>query len=360
MKRQDINLLLALEENPQGTVRDLASMSGISMTKAFSILKKFEDKKNLNLSVSAIPNYTALGLKNVHVLIKIQYQKIEILQDIIKDYPFIVFQAEIFGDFNGLWIEFDIPVDSSEEIKKLFRILKNRGYIENFQLFEFDSKISYSQLKIENMNLDTLLWEFSWEKWLNEHVELFQDIENPLNSFKKIKIWLKCLDVAVLGEIRFNVRRKNKFIIEALKEPYNVISGATFSRRLKNLKMKCIDSQNLCIDLKIVCDMTRIFLWGYADERILQEINSRMKISPIPFESKFNVNRKNFYWFLQLPSYQISDFLHYFKSIIPELHVNFIDFSRSQRFMINPEAWNENSNMWIMPKIVFPEKKNDY
>lgn len=349
----------ALEKNPMATVRQLSSTSNISATQVFSILKKFEDEKNLNLSVSAIPNYNALGLKIVEVLIKIQYQKIENFRSIIKNHPFLVFQADIFGDFNGLLMEYNIPVDSFDELNYLFQILKNRGYIENYQIFEYDSKISYSQLKIKYWNKDSLLWKFNWKNWLNEPVKIIQNTESLPDSFKKIKKWLKCLDVAILGEIRFNARRKNQIIIEILKETSRDITYPTFSRRLKNLKSECVDSHNLNIDLRNICDMSRVFLWGYADKKILQEIDYRMKKSPIPFESKFNTDRMEFYWFLQLPSYQISDFLYHFKSIVPELHVNFVDYSRSQKFMIKPNAWNEKSKMWTTPKIIFPESPNE-
>lgn len=325
-------------------------MTHLSKSQVFGIFKKFENKYKFNLSVSGLPNYQSLGLRDVEVLITVKHDKVQDLKKIIGTHPFLVFYADIFGDFNGLYVEFNIPVDSLEILNSLFQKLKHIGYIERFEIFGFSSKPSYSHLNVEELDFETLVWKFNWSNWLEEPVKIIQDVIAPKKSFEKTRKWLRYQDIVIMGEIQNNVRRKNQDILKNLEEKGHIFTGPTFSRRLNHLKTECVDSYLLNLNFNHFSNMSMIFLWGYEDEKTLQETKSRIKSRTLPFNSKYNTIDMKFYWLLQLPSSQISDFLFRFKSEIPELHVNFVDYSRCERFTINPLSWDKKARSWNTSK----------
>jgi len=167
-------------------------------------------------------------------------------------------------------------------------------------------------------------------------------------EFENVKSWLKPQDIAILGELYWNARRKNSDMITRLKTRGWEISIPTFSRRLKMVKEECVETYRTYIYPKNFDILNTFLIWGYGNEEELQKIKTLMEIHPIPFLSTLKIDGYKLYWYLHLSTSQMSDLLYYLRPKLPELHLNYIDSPRTQTYLLNADAWDEKKQEWIV------------
>ena len=348
-------VLIALEDKPLATFDELASMTDIPKSVVFGIVKKLEGPPNSipYFQVKALPHLHNLGLERVDVIVKANSEKkLQIIKKVSDEHPYIVFYNRTYGDVNGMLIQFENPIGSINLIQNLFQKLKNIGHIDDFNILKYSLPTVYSSIKIDAWDSEYLSWRFSWKDWFeknNSSAPLTSN--NSPNKFEapgSTKSWIKKQDIAIIGELTWNARRKNSEMIAKLKTRGWEISVPTFSRRLKKVEEECIETHRTYIN-PINFDVLNTFLiWGYGDEEELQKIKTRMEIHPIPFLSTLKIDGYKLYWYLHLPTSQMSDLLHYLRPKLPELHLNYIDSPRTQTYLLNADAWDEKKQEWIV------------
>jgi hypothetical protein len=226
------------------------------------------------------------------------------------------------------------------------------GNIDDFSIQKFSSQPIYSTIKINTWDSEFLSWHFDWKDWFEKETISSPSYinhslkQNDVHRRESVKSWIKQQDIAIIGELIWNARRKNSDMIAKLKTRGWEISGPTFSRRLKMVKENCIKTHRAFIN-PINFDILNTFLiWGYGEEEELQRIKTRMDLHPIPFISNLKIDGYKLFWYLHLPTSQMSDILFYLRPRLQELHLNYIDSPRTQTYLLNTDAWDEKNQKW--------------
>ena len=347
-------ILIALQEKPLATFDELASMTKISKSVVFGIVKKLEGPPNSisYFQVNGMPHLYNLGLELVDVIVKADSErKLQIIKKVGDEHPYITFYNRTYGDVNGMLIQLRNPIDSFNLIQILFQKLKNFGYIDDFSILRFSSRPIYSTIKIDAWDPEFLSWHFSWTDWFENEINSTTLRSNhskkELEVSGRAKSWIKQQDIAIIGELTWNARRKNSDMIAKLKKRGWEISVPTFSRHIKMVKEECIETLRAYINPKNFDVLNTILIWGYGDEKELQKIKTRMELHPIPFISTLKIDGFKLYWYLRLPTSHMSDLLFYLRPKLPELHLNYIDTPRTQTYLLNTDAWDEKKQDWI-------------
>lgn len=348
-------VLIALEEKPLATYDELASMTDLSKSVVFGIVKKLEGPPNSipYFQVKSLPHLYNLGLQRVDVIVKADSEKkLQIIKKLGDEHPYIVFYNRTYGDVNGMLIQLTNPIGSDNLIQTLFQKMKNFGQIDDFKILQYSVPSVYSTIKIDAWDSEYLSWNFSWEDWFEKNNRTAPITSN--HSIKQLELpgsaknWIKKQDIAIIGELSWNARRKNSDMIAKLKTRGWEITDPTFSRRLKLVKEECIETHRAIIN-PINFDILNTFLiWGYGEEKELQNIKTLMELNPIPFLSTLKIDGYKLYWYLHLPTSQMSDLLFYLRPKLQELHINYIDSPRTQTYLLNADAWDEKTQNWII------------
>ncbi|MHA1721305.1 MAG: winged helix-turn-helix domain-containing protein [Promethearchaeota archaeon] len=346
-------VLIAIQEKPLATFNELAEMTNLSKSVVFGIVKKLEGPPNSipYFSVKGLPYLKNLGLEFVNIIVKADSEKkLHFIKKVADEYPYCTLYNRTFGDTNGMFVQLRNPIGSINLVQKLLQKLKNSGFIDDFSTLQFSSQPIYSKIQINAWDPEHLSWNFSWKKWFEEEIDSLNVISDPsLKEVKKsrnVKSWLKQQDIAILGELFWNARRKNSDMIERLKKRGWEITGPTFSRRLKMVNDECIDINRAFLYPKHFDILNTFLIWGYGDEEELQKIKSRMELNPIPFNSTLRIESYKIFWYLHLPTTHMSDLLFYLRPKLVELHLNYIDAPRTKTYLLNTEAWDEKKHAW--------------
>ena len=76
-------------------------------------------------------------------------------------HPYTIYWAKCFGNVNGVFFQFRIPIGTRHYIDELFLGLKEQDYVESYQILEFGIKnVIYTTVKLESWNLEQLSWNF--------------------------------------------------------------------------------------------------------------------------------------------------------------------------------------------------------
>jgi len=349
------HVLIALDEKPLATFNELATMTNIPKSVVFGIVKKLEGPPNSTsyFTIKGLPYLYNLGLELVDVIVKADSEKkLQIIKKIGDEHPYIIYYNRTYGDVNGMHIQLTNPIGSTNLIQTLFQKMKNIGYIDDFNILKYSMPSVYSAIKVDAWDSEFLSWNFSWKDWFERNISSATLTSNhslePLDAPGSAKSWIKKQDIAIIGELTWNARRKNSDMITRLKTRGWDISIPTFSRRLKMVKEECVETYRTYIYPKNFDILNTFLIWGYGAEEELQKIKTRMEIHPIPFLSTLKIDGYKLYWYLHLSTSQMSDLLFYLRPKLPELHLNYIDSPRTQTYLLNADAWDEKKQEWIV------------
>ena len=364
---QEMKFLIALQENPNATLEELAKATKFSISFVYKILKRLTETKNYEkpaFSITAHPNQFALGLEVIDVIVNCKnISQIQIMQQLSFLHPYTIYWAKCFGEVNGIFFQFRIPIGSRGYINELFSELKKQNYVESYQILEFGVKnVIYTTVKLEFWNLEQLSWNFNWENWFHKQIEISQkegmvQIKSNINtqdSARKagyVKKWFRQRDAAILNELVVNAKRKNKKIMEALKTNCNInFSAQSFSRRFMKIKDDCVDLIRVFIDPNAFQLITPILILGKGDKTQIKELVMRLKLDPIPFNSVLKAKNSQFFWYLHLPSIFLTYLLDKLQGILTEFQFFYIDVGTVRSWGVWYETFDDETHNWIQTR----------
>ena len=165
---KDMEILLALEEDPNISITDLADKLNLSRP---TVKKRIDNLKERGMIRKPVMLYNpeSLGLERKHVLVEIASKEAsEKLREACRFHPYTRYRAETFGGKFGVYMQFEIPENTTHHLKEFFQILKQKDIIQNYKIFESTGirKVSYPNLSKFDSN--SLSWDFSWKIWFNQ------------------------------------------------------------------------------------------------------------------------------------------------------------------------------------------------
>ncbi|MHA1672226.1 MAG: winged helix-turn-helix transcriptional regulator [Promethearchaeota archaeon] len=354
---KDIEIILALQQNPFATYEELALATDIPKTTVYEITKKLESSHSF--TVVAHPNLPQLGLETIDVFLEAdKVHKIQYLEKLALIHPYIAYYARIFGTYSGMYFQFKIPRGTVDLIQNLLQIMKNTDHIDRFTLLHYTTPPINTTFDFHAWNPVNLSWKFSWKQWFGIPASDTENsvAENGSGADSDVKSWLQKRDIAIINQLAYNARRPNTKIRDELSKSKWTINDSTLSRRLKLIKRECISSYRLQIDPRIFDLVNTVLIWGYGTADNIRQMAQRMQSHPIPFLSYLKAENYSFYWYIHLPTYHMSDLLYFLRPIMDEIHLFYVDYPRAINFTMDTDTYNETTKSWITdPHVLVDE-----
>ncbi len=364
---QEMQILIALQEKPNATLEQLAKATKFSTSLVYKIFKRLTETENFEkpaFSITAHPNLFSLGLEVIEVIVKCKnLSQINLMHHLSELHPYTIYWAKCFGNVNGVFFQFRIPIGTRYYIDELFLGLKEQDYVESYQILEFGIKnVIYTTVKLESWDLEQLSWNFNWEDWFHKQIEISQkekktQIKSEINiqdSSRKngyVRKWFKQRDAAILNEFVINARRKNKDIMDTLQTKNNInFSPQSFSRRFMKIKEECVDLYRVFIDPNAFQLITPVLILGKGDQNKIKELVMRLKLDPIPFNTVLKTKDSQIFWYLHLPSIFLTHILNKLQDFLTELQFLYIDVGTVRTWGLWHETYDDNNHNWIQTR----------
>jgi len=243
IEERDLELLIALQENPLAPASKLAKLVNLStptIITRLELLKK--DKSYYNVFANLLPD--TLDLEIVDVLIEIDsLENVEYFEkQICYNHPFTLFRIRCFGNFNGLYVQFRIPKNSLELLLDLLDSLKKKNRIMHYIIpkIQLGAETIYTKANLKNWEERLMRWNFDWNTWIQKLTSVSS--KRSERTPKKSQLQkLDELDIALLQELTMGARRKNTEIMDSLELDRSTIGlQQRISRKIKYLDEKII------------------------------------------------------------------------------------------------------------------------
>jgi DNA-binding Lrp family transcriptional regulator len=349
IEERDLELLIALQENPLAPASKLAKAVNLSTPTVITRLDLLKKEKSY-YNVIANPKPSTLDLEIVDILIEIEnLENVEYFEkQICFNHPYTLFRMRCFGNFNGLYVQFRIPKASRKLLTDLLDTLKKKGKIQNYLIpqIALDTQIIYTRSNLANWEEKLMRWNFNWTNWTNKlennsSTKIIQPIE------KSIVSKLDELDIALLQELTMNARRKNTDIMDTLKlEKSEVGLPQKISRKLKFLD-KNVVLQYLVFLRWETFEIYNSFLVNCTcDKETSYKLQNLLSTSPIPFESTFKVTSKGFLWYLRCPASHFSSVSAFIWEISSHAQFYFLDYKKSEFYGLWKGAFDVENHCW--------------
>lgn len=353
----DLQLLIALHENPMARFSELAEKLHLSPT---TISNRYHDISHNSLNrVVADVNLDKLDLEILDFLIETDsLENSETIEKYCDDHYYTLYRSRLFGKFNGLFVQFRIPKGTHTRLLNQLETLQHDGLINSFnQLNSIYPKIlTRTQLTSWKGGMK---WEFNWNDWelkLNEllqnknYTALKPQIHKNINDLDHLDM----LDLLILEELTIGcARRKNIELIQEIEPTYKEIENnkkitkQTFSRRINRIKKDFIQNYRLFFDLKTLDIYNTIAFLCRTDNDLTVAISHLLTENPIPFSSNYRpITENSFFWFLRVPPSHFSSLYNIIWKYASELDVFLFDYNCSRHYGLWHKAFIEKTNSW--------------
>ena len=203
-------------------------------------------------------------------------------------------------------------------------------------------------------NFENLSWNFDWKNWFEQPSGLENEIKNEskkeIQQDYDVKSWIKQKGIDCLELCFARWRRPNTKIKQELNAKGWDFNDSLLSRRRKKLENESITGYKVQINPHLFDIVNTVLIWGYGPEQELKLLNQKVKTSPAPFYSVFNSEKFTLYWYIHLPTHQLSDLLHILQDKLYELHFMYVDYPKAQVYSLDPDAFDETTHDWIQSK----------
>lgn len=349
IEERDLELLIALQENPLAPASKLAKTVNLSTPTVITkldLLKK--DKSYYNVFAHVVPE--TLGLEIIDILVEIDsIENTEFFEkEICYKHPYTLFRIRCFGPFNGLFVQFRIPKNSREILLDLFEQLKRKGKISNYFIpnIELNLLTVFTKANLTNWQAKLMRWNFDWNTWIEKLRKMdSKAIQKP--TTKSIINNLDELDIALLQEITMNARRKNTEIMDSLKLDREVVGlQQKVSRKFKFLDKQVISQYRVFLRWETFEIYNSFLILCECDNEISNKLQNLLIKNPIPFESTYKITKNGFLWYLRCPASHFSDVSAIIWSISTKVKFYYLDYKKSQYYGLWKGAFDSSKNKW--------------
>ncbi|MGY5875898.1 MAG: Lrp/AsnC family transcriptional regulator [Candidatus Thorarchaeota archaeon] len=354
-----LSLLIALQENPLGTVDELHRITGNSKPTVAKRLRELQGylgvgkraTKRRYFVVKPILDIHKLGFEFVDVVLGTKSHKSMLrLEKIADDHPYTSYRGRCFGHYNGLHMQFRIPVGTRHSIETLVERLKDDGTVSDSSFFvSGPCRTEYSTMRIKGWDSETMVWKFDWKEWFDSKVGRLTSNQPEIPS-EKPPDWFTKKDAHILRELMKGARRKNLDIITSLNSQGVDFTPQTFSRRYQMLRDEVILGFRATLDPTAFDIYNNVLIFGNADETYLHKLSSRLSKNPIPFQSAMRVCGTNMFWSIRLQASHLSLLLSNLHSNLDSMSVYVVDYTNTLLYHLWAETFDDSIPGWRTDK----------
>ncbi len=345
-----LSLLLALQEGPLETTKDLSHRVDFSRSTVSKYLKWLDGKSNDSPKkfFRVVPEFdeAALALYTVEVFLKTDnYDSIRNLEQLCDAHPYTKYRARSYGGFPGLFAQFRIPLGSQNQLRTLLESKVDENHLDSFWILPTTNTAPiFSIARLEHWDNNSFTWGFDWSSWIESTIEI-PSVKKPRQSVPRLDLLSKN-DMYILSDLVHGARRKQKAIIDKLSKRGIEFSSQEFSRRLKLLQDHFIQGYHVFIDPEAFDLYSNVILTANVEQRFALELQAKMLSNPIPFRSTLKIADEFLFWYLRLPPSHMSRVLEYVHGNSSDLMVSMVDYENTEVYGIWPETFDEKSKSW--------------
>ncbi len=349
IEERDLELLIAMQENPLAPASKLAKSVNLSTPTVITrleLLKK--DKSYYNVFANLIPD--TLDLEIVDVLIEIDsIENVEYFEkQICYNHPYTLFRIRCFGNFNGLYVQFRIPKNSQELLLDLLNQLKKKNKIQNYiiPMIPSNAETIYTKANLKNWTSKLMRWNFDWNVWIQK-IDSVDSKRIERTTEKSLLLKLDALDIALLQELTMGARRKNTTIMDSLQLDRSTVGlQQKISRKVKFLDEKIISQYMVFLRWEAFEIYNSFLVQCECDEKTANKLQNLLIKDPIPFESTFKITENGFLWYLRCPASHFSDISAIIWSVSKKVKLFYLDYKKSEFYGLWKGAFDASKHQW--------------
>ncbi len=346
------SLLIALQENPIRPSTELSEILGITPQTVLSRINTLR-KMGLLKRIQAELNLPALGMTLVDTLVVPTHNKyLRVLEQFSDSHPYTAFRARIFGRFNGMYVQFRVPIEGIKAIESTLDILKEKGILERYEVYLPEENIIDTRPQLDAWNPELWTWHFDWQQWIEFDIEAKKANEILKKQFKRKKTamilnHLDLKDVFLLASLNEDAKRKQADI-QRLMEQENLgkLSIQRISERLRYLKKHAVRQYRLFLDWRILDIYHTLLLNVRCSDEVKQDLQLRLLLDPPPFASRFHITKNGFLWYIRCPASFFSDLFNIIADKFDHIEVNLLDYKSSMTYYLWYKTFDEETKRW--------------
>ncbi|MFW9909621.1 MAG: hypothetical protein ACFFEF_13700 [Candidatus Thorarchaeota archaeon] len=351
-------LLAAIQENPLGTLDELAKRAEMSRPTVAKRLEELQGYREIGdakdkapmkkyFYVNPLLNLESLGLELVQAFVEVKsYKKLETMEVLTTNHPYTSYRGRCYGYFNGLLLQFRIPQGTLSHLKEFLDSVIRDGIASNYEMWRLnDGRSTYTSMSVKGWKPEILTWDFDWKNWFEIKS---QNLQQPSMATRKGESldWLTRKDIHLMNEVMLDARRRNTEIISELEKQGYSITTPTFSRRYAQIRDQCFSGYRVSIDPAAFDIYTNLLITGRDNQEDIDTLHSRLQSHPIPFESILRTMKNELFWTLRIQANHLSALLSSLQTRWSEMKVSILDYSKTMRYGIWAEAFDENAHAW--------------
>ena len=350
-------LLLMLRENPFISYNELAKAMNISPNTVRARIQRLKQgqllrgdsdiddpvlgKRNIS-EVFANPNYSALGLNRIDVIINgvTDDNSLQSVYRLLDAHPYTIYRSFGFSTHPMVYAVFAMPSDPSNYLVEFLELMKSHGFFDGYSLFHFPNNFSTREM-LEYWDVHLGLWKYdvnnlSFTKYYGVDME------------KTDPIKFSCFDLLLLRELTINAKVK----ISDLAQHYKY-DRTTISRHMNYVKSNLVHDYGVIYDRSVFTLGNFRLFWGeWSDGTFLKSLMEQK----FPFNSTVSFDDRRFFWLVQASDPILNDLSMLLFKEVKNLHQAIIYPETGVRYYFYPYNYDCDAKKWKYEKAqLFPE-----
>ncbi len=354
----DLELLIALQENPLSSDTHLARIVDISQPTASARLKDLKEKVSL-YNVHTHLNPEPLEMEICDTILDVPtIEGFTTLETLFDEHPYTLYRSRVFGRTSGLFIQFRIPRGSLQLIEKLLKILHNKELVSNYKILKRSHNTPssvYCRTSLVAWNPRTTKWEWESNEWKNNLSNCPKTIPRKPRK-ESVLNHLSELDVKLLGELTQDARQRNSEIIRKIGLDANSVGlRQKVSRRMKFLKENVVRGYRVFLNWEVFDTYHTFAFICKASNADTAQLYNNLEKNPIPFQSSFVVLDGGYYWQVQSPPSHFSSIASIVLEHSKDRELLILDYKSSEIYGLWPDTFDPTNKSW-RTSILEPER----
>ncbi|NHJ48999.1 MAG: AsnC family transcriptional regulator [Asgard group archaeon] len=349
LEERDLELLIALQENPLAPASKLAKEVNLSTPTIITRLELLKQDKSY-YNVFANVNPATLDLEIFDVLIEINdIENVNYFEkQICYNHPYTLFRIRCFGNFNGLYVQFRIPKNSQDILVDLLDHLKKKNKIQNYIIPNVSLNLLsvYTNANLANWEAKLMRWIFNWDTWIQKLNNMdSKEILQPIQ--KSVLNTLDELDIALLQEVTMSARRKNTELMDSMKLDRDTIGlQQKISRKLKSLNQYIVSQHRVFLRWETFEIYNSFLVLSECEKETKIKLQNLLQKHPIPFESTFKITDNGFLWYLRCPASHFSNVSTIIWDMSKKVKFFYLDYKKSEYYGLWKGAFDSLNHQW--------------